>query len=255
MSGITINGDNVFFIVGGQRCGTTYLYNLLEKHPSICLAKPSFPHPKYFINQDKKDINYLNYFSKYFKHYNPSNTIFGEVSTSYYEIEQCPEIIASTFPNCKIIFILRNPVERAISNYHFNIDNGIESRSAEDALSKCNMSSNDWNKNYSVDPYNYLARGEYHIFINNYQKQFDKSQIKILYFNEIHNHNIFQSEIYSFLNIENVFHNDKKINKNSSKTEYEIPTHVINFLNNYYKETIYELNKMDCIDINRLITK
>ena len=69
MSGITINGDNVFFIVGGQRCGTTYLYNLLEKHPSICLAKPSFPHPKYFINQDKKDINYLNYFSKYLCNY------------------------------------------------------------------------------------------------------------------------------------------------------------------------------------------
>ena len=43
---------NHFFIVGAQRCGTTYLYNLLDEHPEIEMAKPVKPEPKFFMKDD-----------------------------------------------------------------------------------------------------------------------------------------------------------------------------------------------------------
>ena len=41
--------DNQFFIVGAQRSGSTYLYNLLDGHPDVCMAKHVRPEPKYFL--------------------------------------------------------------------------------------------------------------------------------------------------------------------------------------------------------------
>jgi hypothetical protein len=38
-----------FFIVGAQRSGTTYLYHLLSEHPSINMATPVWPEPKFFL--------------------------------------------------------------------------------------------------------------------------------------------------------------------------------------------------------------
>jgi len=38
-----------FFVVGAQRSGTTYLYNVLDEHPQIFMAKPVRPEPKFFF--------------------------------------------------------------------------------------------------------------------------------------------------------------------------------------------------------------
>ena len=107
-----------FFIVGAQRSGTTFLYKMLDRCDAICMAKPVFPEPKYFINRELNNFKYESYLNTHFKH-KKNEKILGEKGTSYIEYPETSITITKFFENPKIIIALRNPVERAISNYFF----------------------------------------------------------------------------------------------------------------------------------------
>jgi len=125
-----MSDPNIFFIVGAQRSGTTYLYNLLDKHPEISMAKPVYPEPKFFLqNNSIKKIN--QYEKTFFKEKLKQKKVYGEKSTSYYITPQVPKRLISAYPNSKTIFILRNPVYRALSHYFFTKSHGLETRSLE----------------------------------------------------------------------------------------------------------------------------
>jgi hypothetical protein len=109
------------FIIGAQRCGTTYLYKVLDSHPEIYMAKPLRPEPKFFINDLEYSNGKLYYENKYFSSIDDSIKVLGEKGTSYIEHPDVSDRIKSFYPNAKIIVLLRNPVERAISNYFFFI--------------------------------------------------------------------------------------------------------------------------------------
>jgi hypothetical protein len=49
-----------FIIAGAPRGGTTYLYNVLDQHPDIYMAKPGAPEPKFFLVDDehRKGLEY-----------------------------------------------------------------------------------------------------------------------------------------------------------------------------------------------------
>ena len=156
---------NHFIIAGAQRSGTTYLYEVLDEHPEICMSKPVKPEPKYFIEKKKEDLILERYHKSFFNHCSDKTKIFGEKSTSYYERKESVELIAHLLPEVKIIFLLRNPVERAVSNYFFSINNGLEDRSIEEVFLKNKIHPKIDLNNISVNPYNYLGRGEYIQFI------------------------------------------------------------------------------------------
>ena len=112
---LKILNQKKLFIVGAQRSGSTLLYKILSSHSQICMAKPYFPEPKYFLKNYKVNKNY---FKKFFKHYKNENYI-GEKSTSYLEYIFVAKRINKNFPDAKIFIILRNPADRAISNFFF----------------------------------------------------------------------------------------------------------------------------------------
>lgn len=242
--------NNMFFIVGGQRCGTTYLYKMLEQHPEIEMAKPIIPEPKYFL-RNKSQIDKNEYINAYYS--NPNIEIRGEKSTSYYEYEKSAKNISSYFPDSKIIFVLRNPVKRALSNYFFNVDNNIESRSLkqifiEEANSLNNININD----FSVNPYNYIKRGEYWRFIKKYKKYFTDSNIKIIIFENLINKPSILKDICKYLGTTkkcNFRMNKKVINKSKSKFDH-IPLVVIKKLSNYYRPYNRKLEELIGTRIN-----
>ncbi|SHH75526.1 sulfotransferase family protein [Ferrimonas marina] len=162
-----------FFIVGGQRCGTTWLYDALDSHNEICMAKPVRPEPKYFL-KDKEEIDKQEYLTKYF---DLTYGCLGEKSTSYYETEAAALNIKDTFPDAKIVFCLRNPVDRAISNYFFSKQNGLESRDIESAL----FTDVEVKQSFStsVSPFDYLSRGFYSKYIEYYVSVFGKENVYV----------------------------------------------------------------------------
>jgi hypothetical protein len=234
---------NQFFIVGAQRSGTTYLYNILEQHPEICMAKPVKPEPKYFLNKQLEDINLEEYYKTYYCSCKEAPA-FGEKSTSYYENEEVAKTISSAIPHAKIIFCLRNPLTRALSNYQFSVDHGLETRTLEEVFIENKPLPNN-NFSTSVNPFNYLGRGEYATYIKIYKKYFSKHQIKVIIFEELVNDQNAIKQLYDFLEVDPTFQPfniNNIINASSKKGNY--PESVILKINDHYKSHNKELSEM-----------
>jgi hypothetical protein len=172
----------IFFIGGAQRSGTTYLYSVMDQHPEICMAKPATPEPKFFLNLAEVALGKKYYLDKYYSP-NDKTKVLGEKSTSYIESVEAGHRIKAMFPEAKMIFILRNPVARAISNYFFSVSNGLEKRSLHDVF--INKKPVEGTYSTSVSPFNYLGRGEYLTYLKAYQSVFAEDKIRVLLFEQV----------------------------------------------------------------------
>jgi len=114
-----------------------------------------------------------------------STRVHIEKSTSYLEKPYVAERIKAYFPNATIIVLMRNPVERAISNYFFSQTNGLETRSIEEAFAKNEDESSTPCLETSVSPFAYVKRGFYAQSLKEWKKHFTSSQFKILLFEEL----------------------------------------------------------------------
>ena len=194
---------DIFFIIGVQRGGTTYLYRVLDEHPEIYMAKPLKPEPKYFLSQDcQKNLDY--YEKKYFDDAPKGIKIFGEKSTSYCEKTPVAQRIKTAYPKSKIILILRNPMDRALSNYYFSLKNGLETRTLEETF-LTGKPPPEYPKGISTNPFNYLGRGEYLKFLKNYLKYFSRSQIRVLIFEHVVNDEKRICQLYNYLGVNDTF--------------------------------------------------
>ncbi len=103
-----------FLIIGFRKCGTTSLYAYLASHPKILPAVTK--EIQYFTYSTTKDIEY---YLAHFPCITDANYMTGEASPSYIMFPGIAQKIASWFPNIKLIILLRNPIERAISSYYY----------------------------------------------------------------------------------------------------------------------------------------
>lgn len=127
-----------FFIVGVAKAGTTSLYEWLAQHPQIYMSAIKEPH--YFTNDltsipaliIKERGQYLKLFAGA-----QQAQARGEASASYFPYAKivAPRI-AEVVPDARIIVLLRDPIERAHSDYVMYGRQGRESMSFYDALQK-----------------------------------------------------------------------------------------------------------------------
>lgn len=124
------------FIIGGApRSGTTWLYALADLHPDIGMAKPAVPEPKFFLRDDLYSRG-LNYYSRtWFSSIAPGK-VAGEKSTNYLESPVAAQRIRLCLPEVRLVFVLRNPVDRAFSNYLWSRQNGLEGEDFACALDR-----------------------------------------------------------------------------------------------------------------------
>lgn len=73
------------FIVGAQRSGSTYLYELLDSHPEVSMAHPVRPEPKFFLNAQRVSLGIAHYIDAHFADRKVGGLYLGEKSTSYIE--------------------------------------------------------------------------------------------------------------------------------------------------------------------------
>ncbi len=235
-----------FFIIGAQRSGTTYLYHLLDKHPNISMAKPMRPEPKFFIHPPK-ETDIQNYLNTYHLIQETPIQAFGEKSTSYYEKPEVADNIYRYFPDAKIIMMLRNPIERAISNYFFTLQHGLETRTLKEVFIQ-KLPSPTKPQHISVSPFDYLERGNYSQYLPAYIHKFGINNIKILLFeNFTNNTQHLLSDVFNFLEI-NQYEVEIDGSKNESQKIQQIPAEVCQTLANYYSNEIEKLEEM--IDVN-----
>jgi hypothetical protein len=185
-----------FIIVGAAKSGTTTLHDLLRQHPEIFLPKKKELH--FFDNE----INFQRGIETYFKNFEKTNKLIcGEITPSYMFFEKVPKRLSSFLgKDLKLIFILRNPVDRAISHYNFNKSRGFEDLSFEDAIeieSKRINVSEKYKRRYS-----YMSRGLYFSQINNFLKYYKKENIHVIIFEDFLKNKINEmNNLFSFLNL------------------------------------------------------
>ena len=239
-----------FIIVGAQRSGTTYLYELLEEHPEICMNKPVHPEPKYFLSKSLKEVSVVNYEKLFFNSCDSCN-VKGEKSTSYYENEDSARLISSSMPNSQVIFCLRNPAHRALSNYFFSVNSKLETRSLKEVF--IDNKEAPYLKDYtvSVNPFNYLGRGEYINYIAMYMKYFPRDKIKVVILEELVGNITYIQDVFSFLGVWTDF-SPKGYRKvvNQSIKNQKPPEEINSFLSSYYKKSIASLEDLLMRDLS-----
>lgn len=232
------------FIVGAQRSGSTYLYRVLDEHPEIFMAKPIRPEPKFFLNEELYSGGKLYYENKYFSKLSPNVTYCGEKSTSYIESELAAIRFKEYYPEAKILVILRDPVQRALSNYYFSVENGIENLPIEQALLAEEQRLNDSSYSSSVNPYAYKRRGHYMNYLKVYFHHFPREQIKILILEELLEDKGRFNALFKWLGVSEVstLRSSREIvNSSNRPIEQEASTGLLRSLVEYYEESVKEL--------------
>ncbi|TVQ45339.1 MAG: sulfotransferase [Gloeocapsa sp. DLM2.Bin57] len=156
-----------FIIIGGMKCGTTSLHYYLNCHPDISMSREK--ELNFFIEEKNWHKGIEWYQSKF----TGNAKIYGEASpnyTYYPNWQGVPERLYSTIPHAKLIYILRDPIERIISHYVHRYADGRENCSITEVLA-----------DFENNPYNpYVCRSRYYWQLEQYLRYFPSSNILIL---------------------------------------------------------------------------
>jgi hypothetical protein len=174
------------FIIGGApRSGTTWLYHLLDRHPDIYMAKPVKPEPKFFLVDQLYEKGLRFYADTWFAAA-PAAQTAGEKSTDYLESGTAAGRIARDLPGVKLIFLLREPVDRAYSNYLWSRMNGIETESFETALALEDERERTLPERWRfARPFSYFSRGLYADLLAPYLQRLSRDRVLVLRFEDI----------------------------------------------------------------------
>ncbi len=243
---------NHFFVVGIQRSGTTYLHRILDEHPDIEMAKPVRPEPKFFLNDALYERGLDYYKSRFFEN-QERPLLFGEKSTSYAESEKVAERLARCFPEAKIIFLLRDPIERAVSHYFFSLAHGIETLPMREAFLEEEHRWQDFDRErISVSPYAYMRRGRYIENILLYQKYFPPDNIAIFLFERLIGSITEIQALYAFLGVASFLPPSllENINPGTRPEGQDIPEDLRDFLVQYFWESNNKLREEFGLDLS-----
>ncbi|MDQ6660392.1 MAG: sulfotransferase domain-containing protein, partial [Chloroflexota bacterium] len=129
-----------FLIIGTQKGGTTSLYNYLQVHTDITSAVRKEVH--FFdrrFNLNRGLAWYRGHFptkvEKYYaQRFRLQAFLTGEATPEYLFLPHIPKRVAQVLPHVKLIVLLRNPIDRAYSQYQHAVVQGHETRSFEEAI-------------------------------------------------------------------------------------------------------------------------
>jgi hypothetical protein len=235
-----------FFVVGAQRSGTTYLYRALDEHPEIEMAKPVRPEPKFFLKSDLSGYTHADYLRLFFDQ-TRTPRIRGEKSTTYIESETAARQIAQWFPDTRLIFVLREPIARAVSNYHFSRNNSLETLPIEEAFWQEEQRREQYDHSkISASPFAYLKRGRYMDYLNIYRRYFERDQMIILIYESFAGQADALRELYARLGVDDQFVPDslhQYINRSEDKVEINLSPELIAHMRAYFADSTTALEE------------
>ena len=179
-----------FIVIGAMKAATTSLYTYLKQHPEIFMTKDKEP---MFFNNFQQENNYkilgskrkrlttLEEYLTMFKDVKNEKAI-GEASPAYIYNPKAPQLIKEYLPNVKIIAILRQPTDRAYSNYlHSKRADRENVTTFQEAIALENKRIED---NWSP-LYHYIEKGYYSVQLKRYYQLFPKENIRVYLFEDV----------------------------------------------------------------------
>jgi sulfotransferase family protein len=181
-----------FVIIGAKKCGTTSLYRLLTQHPHVERAALKEPH--YFLTHFDEGIEWYRRCFPPPRWKDGRRSITGEATPGYLYHPLVPERMAKVVPQAHLIALLRNPVDRAYSDYQQVARKGQEPRTFEEAVEEAmevekthplpqEDETSEYPQRASFDDalyYEYLSRGIYVDQLLPWSRFFDDEQMLVL---------------------------------------------------------------------------
>lgn len=119
--------DIDFVILGAAKSATTWLRHQLQSDPSVYMPDPEL---HFFSREFHRGTAW--YLDQFLPH--PGARLIGEKSNSYFDTEEAVERLRATLPAARLVVMLRDPVERAYSDYCMCYRRGEVPREIEDHL-------------------------------------------------------------------------------------------------------------------------
>lgn len=173
-------------VIGAQRSGTTSLFSYLVQHPDV--LPPLGKEIHYFDFHYAQGVNYYRGRFPYTRRLRRGAMTLD--ATPYYLAHPLvPERAAQLLPQVKLIAVLRNPVDRALSHYQHEIRGGRETLSFAEAIEKESERLAGEEERLRNEPgyyswnhhrYSYLRRGLYMEQLRRWLQYFPRSQLLIL---------------------------------------------------------------------------
>ena len=138
-------------VVGGLKCGTTSLHHYLTLHPEIAMSRPKE------LNFFVAELNWELGRDWYASHFDPAARVRGETSPHYTNrprFEGVAERMRSIVPEARIVYMVRDPLDRMLSHYLHNLGGGYDDRPLAEALADDRSAY--WQRSryaYQLEPY------------------------------------------------------------------------------------------------------
>lgn len=198
--------------IGAEKAGTTTLHSLFEEHPEILVS--SQKETGFFYDDDLFAKGFDWYMGTYFSDVSNQKILF-EADPNYCYFSKCIERLCQCIPDTKLVFILRNPVRRAFSQYLMMKKWGLEPLDFEQACAAEpeRISKGDWQKSH----FGYLDRSDYLRQIKEVLDAFPRRQIYFVKFEDfIANQKAEYNKILEWLGLNSIdIHVEKHANKSS----------------------------------------
>jgi Sulfotransferase domain len=150
-------------VIGGLKCGTTSFHHYLNLHPEVEMSRPKE------LNFFVEELNWPLGRDWYASHFTASAPVRGESSPHYTNRSRfhgVAERMRSVVPDARLIYVVRNPIDRMLSHYLHNLGGGYDDRPLAEALS---------------DPDSgYVARSRYFLQLEPYLESFGAERIEVV---------------------------------------------------------------------------
>ena len=162
-----------FLGLGTQKGGTTTLQQLLKQHPAVHLAARKEVH--YFSKHWEQPTSW---YASHFDAAQPQQ-ICGEITPFYLFHPEAPQRIHQLLPEARLIVLLRDPVERALSQYFHSRRLGLEDLPLSEALAAESERLNRGTQLH-LQEHSYVSRSRYPEQLDRYLNLFPEHQLLVL---------------------------------------------------------------------------
>jgi hypothetical protein len=180
-------------VLGAQKCGTSGLHFYLDLHPEIAMSTPK--ELNFFI----AERNWNRGLDWYGEHFESDAAIRGESSPNYSTYPHhlgVPERMHHVVPDAKLIYLVRDPVERIAAHWIHNYAKRREKGDLRDTLLHPNTT--------------YVLRSQYHLQLTQFLNHYPESQVLVLEQADLRNRRSETlKQVFSYLGVDSSFEHSR----------------------------------------------
>lgn len=209
-----------FIVAGIMKSGTTYLDNLIRRHPQILMPERSMDLS--FFDNDEIWKNGISWYEKAFIPFEEMVGVVGQTSADCAFNPGSIERVKNTIPNVKLIFVIRNPIDRLYSLYWHQVSMGREIHSFENVIEhESRRVKKDY---YNFKMYSYLARSKYASQFENVYQHFDNKNVMIIPFELLTTNELsLLNFVFDFLGVNRINNISEIKSETTKKNKANIP--------------------------------